>query len=316
MFRKNSTSKIDGIINQLKGVEANELFEIELITTKNEIHIVKNKKEHKIYGYDELSMLYADKEHLCLAFGSAKYMIWFQNCDVDLYELEKEVREYAKNAKLNKDTQLHGVAKKAEKKEKCSYRKKLGTLLLMVALISCLSTVVFVFTTNKGQELVGIVENKVIEIFPALEKKDNSELRKEKIQYLRDSYEKLEKTKYDIAEISYLISDITMGEKDYESWLSKLTGIKESYEENKVIDFKLDKEYTTMSDSTIKDKSKEIYEDAEELFKELNDLLLNKHEKLSDYLSLEEQVEELNNEIFSLHTSIVREIQQLENIVD
>lgn len=315
MFRKNGASDIDGIIKHLKGVDANELFEIEFMTTKDEIHIILNKKEHKTFRYEELSMLYADKEHLCLAFSNTKYMIWFQNSNVDLYELEKEVREYAKNAKLNKDTQLHGVAKKAEKKEKRSYGKKLVTLLLIVVLISSLSTVVFVFTNNKGQEILESIRNKVVEIFPDLEKKDNAELKKEKIQYLRDVYEKLEKTKYDITEVSYLIGDITTSEKDYDAWLSKLAEIQQSYETNKMVDYKLDKEHLTMEDATIKNRSKDIYINAEELLEELNNLLLDKDEKVSKYLLLEESIKSLNHEIFSLHTLIVKEIQQLENSV-
>lgn len=311
MFRKNSTSKIEGIIKEVKGVEANELYEIKFITTKDNIHIVSNRKEHKIYPYEKMTMLYVDRDHICLAFGNIKYMIWVQNSTVDLYELEKEVRESVKNAKLNQKTELQGVAERVEKKEKRSYRKQLGGLLIIVALICCLCTVGYVFATQNGKDLLNTLTTTVSNIFV----KNEEDVESKKIEYLNDSYEKLLETKYDIGEFRILLNSITVGKNEFDIWQSKLAEIKISYNKNKITDFKLDKEYSTMADDKIKNETQAIYNDVERLFDNLETYLKDKNDKLSDYILLEEETTRINEQIFALQTSIVIEIQQLENSV-
>lgn len=311
MFRKNSTSKIEGIIKKVKGVEANDLYEIELATTKDSIHIISNKKEHKIYSYEKLSMLYVDRDHICLAFGNIKYMIWVQNSTIDLYELEKEIRESVKNAKLNKNTELQGVAEKVEKKERRSYRKQLSVLLIIVALVCCLCTVGYVFTTQKGKEIFDYAMNTVSEIF----NKESENKENEKIQFLETSYEQLTKTKYDVGELRNLITVISTGNNEYDTWLSRLAEIKISFKNNKLTSFKFDKNYSTMADNELKNESEKIYTKFESLCDTLEQYLHDKNDKLSDYILLEDDIEVINNDIFALHTAIVVEIQQLENSV-
>ena len=302
MFRKkDSTSEVEEIVRRVRGVDANEFYPIELITTPRKIHIILDNKTKNSYGYAELDMLYVDSDHVCLAFGKMKYMIWAQRDNAHLRELEDEIKESAKKAKLAQSVQK---VERQMKKEKKSNEQNRGKKVL-----SMLISLFFVLTVCAGGQFA-VSKGYHEVLFSMMDELIRGEemVDEEKINYLEGIYDNLLDSKNRVIELqSFVKLAECYGEEDVNNLLKDLQEIEADYKSSKITDYSQDQGYISLADNFVKTNSGKIYNKIEKV---LNSLFEHPYTEESDFTEAKEDLDEINRELYTILNDLVSEIQK------